>query len=656
MRLAVLMLCAAAVPAFAGEVPLADFARHPRYDDVKISPDGEYLAASAIVGEHTVLSLIHLADMKGVNVTPREGADLVGFTWVSPQRVMYWVGERVGGLDRPQSNGELYGVNADGSGAKLLFGYRAAENHGASHIQHAGADLAVGSLIDVLRDDPDHALIRSYPFTGANIGNMRTASSNGEFPEAYKLDLRDGTKARVALAPMREAWFLADHAGKIRFAFGNDSAQKRKIYYRDGDAGEWELVFDESAGGKRVWPMMFNRAGDAVYFECGGVCRWDVATKKLSTLWNGNGSEMTELVETMDELDAFAVRSEPGRPALTLLDKTAPEAKLLVSLLQQFGGEDVSFTSHTRDGKKAIVLAQGDTDPGSFYLYDADKKKVSFLLARRPWIKPEQMAPMEPVEFSARDGQKLHGYLTRPPGKSEAKDLPLVVFVHGGPYGVRDDWEFDSYVQALASRGYAVLQVNYRGSGGYFHPFVEAGYREWGGKMQDDVTDATRWAIKEGVADAARVCIFGASYGGYAALEGAVKEPDLYKCTIGYVGVYDLRLMYSRGDTAQSLYGENYLKMVLGEDADELARRSPITQLDKLKAKVMLIVGGADSRVPPVHGESLRGALQKRKVEHEWLYERTEGHGFYDEKHVEQLYQKLLAFLDRNIGAAAAAH
>jgi len=262
------------------------------------------------------------------------------------------------------------------------------------------------------------------------------------------------------------------------------------------------------------------------------------------------------------------------------------------------------------------------------------------------------MASVEPFAFKARDGLELHGYLTRPPGKPDAKQLPLVVLVHGGPYEIRDSWRFDPEVQLLASRGYAVLQVNFRGSGGYGDAFLRAGFREWGGKMQDDVTDATRWAIAEQVADPARICIAGTSYGGYAALEGAVKEPDLYQCAIGNAGVYDLRLMTTRGDVPQSLFGDNYLKMVLGENKEQLWDRSPIAHLDRLKAAVMLVVGGADARVPAVQGENLHNALLQRKVEHEWVYERTEGHGFFTEAHVTALYERMLAFLDRHIGAA----
>jgi dipeptidyl aminopeptidase/acylaminoacyl peptidase len=314
----------------------------------------------------------------------------------------------------------------------------------------------------------------------------------------------------------------------------------------------------------------------------------------------------------------------------------------------------VQFGSHTRDGRNVIVVVEGDRNPGEFYLYDASKKKLSFLLSRQPWIKPEQLAPMEPAKFAARDGLALHGFLTRPFGKDSAKKLPLVVFVHGGPYGIYDTWRYDSTVQMLASRGYAVLQVNFRGSGGYGEKFRDAGWREWGGKMQDDVTDATHWAIAEGYADPGRICIFGASYGGYAALEGAVKEPDLYRCAIGYVGIYDLGMMYKRGDIPQSKFGKNYLKRALGENANELDERSPVAHVDRLKAKVMLIVGGSDSRVPEEQGKQMHFALRGHNIEHEWIYQRNEAHGFYNETHTAEMYQKVLTFLDQQIGTQRA--
>lgn len=650
----------AAAPVAAGEIPVADFARHAQYRDAKISPDGNWLAATVVAGGQVLLELVGTADMRPRVLRPREGDDVAGFWWVAPDRLMYTEGLHIGGLDRPVLTGELYSVKGDGSDARLLFGFRAGDSsddgHMATLIKKQQPDMASGTLIAPLRDDPLHALIASYAWNGPG----HSVSSLGAYPDAYRIDLRNGRKTRITTAPLRDAEFLADHDGAIRFAFGIDADQYRKTWYRDAAHGEWELLYDESKQHQRFEPVMFDRANTGVYAICdganriGGVCRWNAKTRKLEVLWSATSSGAIELVPTFDRLDAFAIRSMPGRPAVTLLDRKAPEATLLVSLMKQFAGEDIVFTSASYDGRKAVFLAHADVDPGVFYLYDADKKKLLQLFQRRPSIKPERMASMQPIALKARDGLELHGYLTRPPGKADAKGLPMVVLVHGGPYRVRDTWQFDPEVQLLASRGYAVLQVNFRGSGGYGDAFVRAGFREWGGKMQDDVTDATRWAIAQGIADAHRICIAGASYGGYAALEGAVREPELYKCAIGDAGIYDLRLMYRRGDIPQSLFGENYLKMVLGEDTDALWERSPMAHLDRLRAAVMLIVGGADARVPAVQGENLHDALEQRKIAHEWLYERTEGHGFFSEEHVTAMYEKMLAFLDRSIGGAAA--
>jgi acetyl esterase/lipase len=647
-------LLSIAFAAPAAEVPLADFARHEQFRNVKISPDGDYLAASAVVDGKMILSLIRIEDMKGVNLRPRADSELAEFWWVAPHRVMYTVGESTGELEAPVSTGELYAVNADGTGAALIFGARMG-GQGASHIQKGTQKFALGELIARLPNDPKQALIASYPANGAG----HSMSANGAFPEALRIDLYSGATTPVTVSPLRNAQFLADNDGVVRFAFGADADQAMKVFYRAGDGKEWEPLFDENKDHFRVTPVAFDREQGAVYFSCGGkggkggICRWDLASRKMTTLWNGGEASADGIVRTFDDKDIFAIRSMPGRAATTLIDKEAPEAKLLVSLMRQFPGEDIKITSNTRDGRKVVVLIESDTDPGQFYLFDEATRKMTFLLARRPWIKPDEMAPMEPIALKARDGLALHGYLTRPPGRSDAKNLPLVVFVHGGPYFVRDRWEYDPYVQSLASRGLAVLQVNFRGSGNYGLDFVRAGFREWGGAMQDDVTDATKWAVGEGIADPKRICIFGASYGGYAALEGAIKEPDLYRCAIGYVGVYDLRLMYTRGDIPQSVFGENYLRMVLGTDESDLWNRSPIAHLDRLKAKVMLIVGGADVRVPPVQGENLHNALDKAHVQHEWLYQRTEGHGFYDEKNIADLLTRVTAFLDRNIGNTA---
>jgi dipeptidyl aminopeptidase/acylaminoacyl peptidase len=647
-------------------VTIEDLAKPNAYDEVKISPDGRYLATSQFVSDTPVLGLVNLADMKMQGVGARDDSQIVNFEWVAPDRLMYSIGERWNGMDQPVANGELFTIKGDGSDAAMIFGYRASGQmaSASTHIKQAEPDIAIGSLIAPLLQDPGFALIKSYPLNhtvNANNfgGSAYTDSFSGSFPEAYKINLRDGKKTRVLTSPLRRAYFVADHQGVIRFVIGAGDDQKQKILYRANDSAAWETVWEEGAGGHDFVPLLFDRSNKSVYVRCGtgaadAICRWDTTTRKSTTLWTAKDSSAAELVETFDGMDAFAIRTMPGRSATVLLDKSAPEAALLITLMKQFPGEDIRFTSASQDGKKAVFVAQADVDPGLFYLYDADKKKVSALFERRPGIKPEQMASMEPIEFKARDGLNLHGYLTKPRGREADKNLPTVVLVHGGPYFIRDRWRFDPEIQMLAAHGYAVLQVNFRGSGGYGEDFEAAGYREWGGKMQDDVTDATRWAIAQGVTDPKRVCIFGASYGGYAALEGAVKEPDLYQCAIGYVGVYDLRLMHSRGDTPQSSYGVSYLKKVLGEDDVDLWNRSPIAHLDALKAKLMLIVGGQDKRVPPIQGENLHNALLKRGVAHEWVYEAGEGHGFYLTSHRAQLYTKIAEFLDRQIGGKTA--
>lgn len=637
------------------EVPLADFARHAQFKDVKISPGGDYLAASAVVGDATVLKLIHRTDMKGVNLPWRDNRELADFWWVAPDRVMYTVGQRVGPLEAPVPTGELYAVNADGGSDRIIFGYRRG-GQGATNIKHAVSRFAYATLVDPLRDDPRHALIATYALNGANIEKVHSLSAMGVFPDVERIDLFSGATKRVTTSPLRNASFLTDHHGGVRFACGMGADLSPQVWYRASAQADWVLLFDETRDNQRRVPLAFNRKEDKVYFDCagargvGGVCLWDVATREFNALWSGSVSGVESLVPSFDGDDSIALRSMPDRSATTLIDKTAPEAKLLIGLMQQFPGEDVRITSSTPDGSKVVFLVSGDTNPGEFYLFDASTHKAAQLFARRPWIKSAQMAAMQPISLRARDGLDLHGYLTRPPGKDDAKNLPLVVFVHGGPYGIRDAWTFNPYVQMLASRGYAVLQVNYRGSGDYGEAFESKGFRQWGGTMQDDITDATRWAVAQGVADPKRICIFGGSYGGYAALEGAVKEPDLYRCAIGYVGIYDLRLMYTRGDIPQSFFGNNYLKMVLGQDQAMLWALSPIAHIDRLKAKVMLIVGGQDTRVPPIQGESMHAALDKAHIEHEWLYQRTEGHGFYDEKNIEDLFAKVVAFLDHNIG------
>ncbi len=645
-----ILLSGFAVIALAAPVTFADLARHSQYKMVKISPDGSHAAATSMLPNgQTVLTLIDLATMKGVSISARGGDDVLHFWWVSPEYVVYNVAEHFGGWDAPIPTGELYSIKADGSDPTMLFGYRLATQQTGTLLDHASAERGSATFLSLIDGDP-HEFLVSIRYWGS--------SQAGAFPEVFRMDVRDGTKHFVVRAPMREAKFLADHHGHVRFAFAEGLQGNWLVYMRPANGGDWQLL--KQASDDRNTPLAFSADDKTVWFDCGsnqgfGVCQFDPVSGKMTIAWSNPHVEMESLAQGLSENSIIGIHFEDGRPATALFDNTSLDAKVLVSLMRQYPGEDVQFVSGTTDGSKTVALVESDVVPGIFVLFDRSKSTVSLLAQSAGWIDPDQLGRVVPFTFTTRDGLSEQGYVTYPPGKQGATDLPMVVFVHGGPYGVRDWWEFDPYVQAMATRGYAVLQVNYRGSEGYGYEFEKAGWKQWGGTMQDDVTDATRWAIRQGIADKNRICIYGGSYGGYAALEGAVKVPDLYKCAIGYVGVYDLRLMYTRGDIPQFRYGKEYLKRVLGADMDALAKRSPINQLDNLKAKVMLIVGGRDTTVPPVQGKDLHHALIERGIQHQWLYKSDEAHGFYDEKNIAELFRKVDAFLDANIGPGVTA-
>ena len=645
-----ILLCAFTAVAMADPVSFADLARHARYKMVKISPDGTHIAATSVLDNgQTVLTLINLVTKKGANIAPREGDDVLDFWWVSPKYVVYSEAEHDGGWDMPLATGELYSVEADGGSPTMLYGYRMSTMEAGTHIQHATAENGTAQFLSRIDGDPDHILV--------TIENWDASGAAGALTAVYRMDARSGTKVRVTGAPMREASFLADHHGHVRFAMGDDLQGNRAIYMRPPEGGDWELL--DKPGADRDWPLAFSADDKTVWFQCPGapgfgICKFDPATRNLTNVWSNPHVEATDLAQGLAEDSVIGVEFGDGRPALSVFDNRAPGVKALVELMQQYPGEDVQFVSGTDDGSKAIALVQADVDPGTFFLYDKASNSFSPLLQRAKWIDPNQLGRAEPFTFKTRDGLSEQGYVTYPPGKDNTKNLPMVVFVHGGPYGIRDSWEYDPYVQAMATRGYAVLQVNYRGSGGYGFDFEKAGWHQWGGKMQDDVTDATNWAIAQGIADKNRICIYGGSYGGYAALEGAVSVPDLYKCAIGYVGVYNLPEMLSRKDSAQTLYSERYWQRTVGTDETTLAQHSPVYQLDNLKARVMLVVGGRDTIVLPSQGQEMHMAMLKRRIPHEWMYKPDEWHGFYDEKNIAELFEKADAFLDANIGQGSA--
>ena len=331
-----------------------------------------------------------------------------------------------------------------------------------------------------------------------------------------------------------------------------------------------------------------------------------------------------------------------------MFEDAGEEASLFKGMLSALPGYSLSLTSRSSNGQYWVLYAYNDIDAGTFYLFDKSSGQLTQLLANMNHISIDDFSETQPVTFPATDGTLIHGYLTYPVGKAKDEKVPLVTLVHGGPHGVRDYWGFDRDVQMLAGQGYAVLQVNYRGSGGYGADYQQAGYHQWGDLMQQDIIDGTRWAAEQGNIDKANICIMGASFGGYSALMSASLAPDLFKCAISMAGVYDLNLMYEEGDTPTELWGESFLKRAIGTDQKQLADFSPVNHVQSIGGPVLIAHGKRDRRVPFEHAERLKTALDNAQKPYEWFVRDEETHGFYDENNRAEYYGEVAKFLQTN--------
>jgi len=323
-----------------------------------------------------------------------------------------------------------------------------------------------------------------------------------------------------------------------------------------------------------------------------------------------------------------------------------PESDLHESLDASFPGERVSITSISDDGRLAVILVDGPKRWGDFFIFDRDRVRLDEIFSRSEILTPELMANVSPFAIRAADDLVVHGYVTSP--QAASGPVPMIVIPHGGPIGVRDRPFFNAEAQFFAHHGFAVLHVNYRGSGGYGRPFEKAGNREWGTGIIDDITLATKWAIQEDITEQGQICIYGGSFGAYAALTSVTREPDLYQCAIGYAGVYDLTKMDS-SDIPWQPGGDNYLEETLGSDEDELKAQSPVYNAGKIDVPIMIAHGGEDRRAPAFHARDMRDALEKEGKEIEWFYKRGEGHGFYSAENRVDFYNKALEFLAENL-------
>lgn len=630
------------------QVDVQRFIRKDKFESIKISPGGEYLAATVPLEDRTVLAIIRRADNQLTGTFAlAKNSHVSGFWWVNPGRVVLSVAEKFGQLDQPLGTGELFAMDADGGKATVLVGYRIGTQQVGSNIQQKKPEQVHAFLVDSLPADDKGVVVSIWPW------------SDDPFTRAERLDVYTGRRTPIARAPVRNADFTTDNLGQVRFAHGAGIDNARKLYYRDGKGSDWQLVNDEAVSKRAEHPLGFNRDQTIAYLQVeqasgpDAVVAWNIATGERKEVLRNPNVDPDSIVYSQDsDMVPVGVVFADGTPSVRFFADDVPEARLYRSLEAAFPGEAVKVTSRTADGKLALVQVSSDRNPGDFYLFNVEAKKLDYALSRRDWLDPDAMGATQPVKLSARDGTDLHGFLTLPKGAS-GKQMPMVVLPHGGPFGIRDYWGFDPETQLLASAGYAVLQVNFRGSGGYGRSFHQAGAREWGKSMQDDVTDATRWAVQQGIADPQRICLYGASYGAYASLTGVAKEPDLYRCAAGYVGVYDLGMMHTRGDIQRRGSGETYLNEWIGP-RNGLASVSPVNMAERIKVPVFLAAGGEDERAPVQHTELMERRLKAAGVPVETLYKKTEGHGFYKPENQQEYYTRLLAFFNRHLGGATA--
>ena len=378
-----------------------------------------------------------------------------------------------------------------------------------------------------------------------------------------------------------------------------------------------------------------------------GLHKLSLDGEQYKNIYTHKEVDITSVVLTADGRSVYGIRVDNGYPSYLLFSGSSEEAATFKGLLQYFSGAMVSIRSRSRDGRFWIVRISTDVDACSFHLFDRDTNTVRKLFDSRPDLNPDELARTEPIEFQSFDGQKIAGYFT-PANGSNSEIGPLVVLVHGGPIA-RDYWGYDPEVQALATNGFSVLQINYRGSKGYGRQFEEAGYRHWGDDVQKDIIAGTRWAIAEERAEQGNICIMGGSFGAYSALQSAILAPDLFNCAVANAGIYDLSLLHKRGDIESLYWGDAYLEKVIGRDPEELARFSPAKRVSELQAPVMIAHGRKDERAPFEHAKRLRDELDKYDKTYEWFVKRREGHGFYDNENQVEYLESAIAFLNKHL-------
>jgi dipeptidyl aminopeptidase/acylaminoacyl peptidase len=618
-------------------------AQKPAFYDFKISPDGKHLSAIVFQDGKRTLVFFDVTNMKVVGIVRMEQLLEVGeYHWVTNERVVFKLVESKPWEKEPSYYGELYGVDVDGGNGQLLFGYRAAAGQTGSNIKTRKSRNAWAEFIDIAPDKQDRILIQSTPAT----------SKGDNLAEVLEMNIYNGKTVSRGKVPVPYASVMAGIDGAPRVVTGTNEKNETEVYIKATDSNDWQELPQQQFG-TSFQPIAISKDNNSLYVfdnkgqDKSGVFKLNLKDGSYENIYTDPVVDVSEVNTTADQRSVYGLRVDDGLPAYMLLTSAFDEAKIFKELLSAFPGEQVTITSVTEDAKKWIVAVHSDINPASYYLYDHEKQSLGKIADGNPQLAGKKLAPMTPVKFASFDGKEVHGYLTLSEQQSAAK--PMVVLVHGGPHGIRDRWGYDPEVQLLAQSGYNVLQVNYRGSGGYGQAFMEAGYRQWGDAIQKDIIAGTEWAIAQGHGKAGNVCIMGASFGGYSVVQSATMKPDLYRCGVAVAGVYDLPMMKELGDVQRRDSGMAYLDQVLGQDKAQLAAFSPVNRVGQLKTHLMIAHGKRDERAPIEHATALMEAMDKAGKPYEWLEFSDETHGFYSETNQKMYLTKVQQYLAKHL-------
>lgn len=613
-------------------IALEDFFRNPVSSSYQISPDGRYVSFLAPYKERMNI-FVQSIDAEGqvgqpTQLTFETERSVGGYMWADAERIVFL--KDTGG----DENYQLYGVRLDGSDLRAYTNFPGVRT----------------SIIDDLEDVEGQLLI------GLN-------RRNPEVFDLYRLDLNTGELKLLAENPGNYQGWTTDHEGRLRIVYAIVDGVNVQLLYRDREDEAFRPVITTNFK-EELSVLMFTPDNDLVWAAT-SIDR----DKTALVLMDPRTAEVVEELFTHDRYDVASISYSRKRkkllaafcsghrePVRHFFDDEARRRREILQAL--FPNKRVGIADMDKSEERTLLYVGSDRTRGAYYYYDFATERLAHIATIAPWLKEEEMVEMHAVSYTTSDGLLIEAYLSLPQGVQLHKEngtisltngqqpVPIVVNPHGGPWA-RDSWGYSSEVQFLCSRGYGVFQMNFRGSTGFGRHFLEASYKQWGLKMQDDITEGVQFLIDSGIADAKRIAIYGGSYGGYATLAGVCFTPHLYRCAIDYVGVSNL---FTFMNTIPP-YWRPLLEMMYEqvghpeEDAAQLEATSPALHADKIVCPLLIAQGANDPRVNKAESDQMVAALRERGVEVEYMVKEDEGHGFANQENRFDFYRAMERFL-----------